>query len=281
MPSPFPGMNPYLENPRFWHQIHKWLTILIAEIMNPKISPKYWVSVEERVYQTTGNSDGTLLVGIPGNVVIGQSRVNIVPPSTGSVAIAAPSQPVKINLPMPETVKEWYLEVLEVETEEVITVIEIISPKNKQAGEGRKSYMKKREKILGSSTHLIEIDLLRMGKPMPMLNQDLKTHYRIVVSRSQTRPMADLYAFNLQQEIPSIPLPLQAEDEEPLIPLQSLLHTLYDRGSYDLRVDYKKKPTPALSTEDDTWANQLLSTLGLQKNNPSDNPSAETGEFMV
>lgn len=90
MPSPFPGMNPYLENPLFWHQIHKWLTLLIAEIMNPKIRPKYWVSVEERVYQTTGNGDGTLLVGIPGNVVIGQSRVNIVPPSTGSVAVAAP-----------------------------------------------------------------------------------------------------------------------------------------------------------------------------------------------
>lgn len=273
MPSPFPGMNPYLENPRFWHEIHKWLTILIAEIMNPKIRPKYWISVEERVYQTTENGDGTLLVGIPDNVVIGQSRVNIVSSSTGAVAVAVPpTQPVQINLPMPETVKEWYLEVREVGTDEVITVMEILSPKNKQAGEGRKSYMQKREKVLGSSTHLIEIDLLRQGKPMPMLNQDLKTHYRIVVSRSQTRPRADLYAFNLQQEIPSIPLPLQAEDEEPLIPLQSLLHTLYERGSYDLRVDYQKKPIPALSTEDDTWANQLLSTLGLQKNNPSDNP---------
>ncbi|MBC6478056.1 MAG: DUF4058 family protein [Hormoscilla sp. GM7CHS1pb] len=223
MPSPFPGMNPYLENPRFWHQIHKWLTILIAEIMNQKICPKYWVSVEERVYKTTEDDDGML------------------------------------------TVKEWYLEVVEVGTEEVITVIEILSPKNKQAGEGRKSYMKKREKVLGSSTHLIEIDLLRQGKPMPMLNQDLKTHYRIVVNRSYTLPRADLYAFNLQQEIPSIPLPLQKEDEEPLIPLQSLLHTLYDRGSYDLRVDYQKKPTPALSAADDTWVNQVLSTVGLQE----------------
>lgn len=157
-------------------------------------------------------------------------------------------------------------------TDEVITVIEILSRKNKQAKEGRKSYMQKREKILGSSTHLIEIDLLRQGKPMAMFNHDRKTHYRIVVSRSHTRPRADLYAFNLQQEIPSIPLPLRKEDEEPLIPLQSLLHTLYDRGSYDLRVDYQKKPIPALSTADNTWVNQILSTVGLQETNPSDNP---------
>lgn len=132
--------------------------------------------------------------------------------------------------------------------------------------------MQKREKVLGSSTHLIEIDLLRQGKPMPMFNQDMKTHYRIVVSRSNTRPRADLYAFNLQQEIPAIPLPLQKEDEEPLIPLQSLLHTLYDRGSYDLRVDYKTKLTPALSAADDTWVNQVLSKVGLQETNASDNP---------
>ena len=71
MSSPFPGMNPYLENPRLWPQVHKRLIVEIADAMNPQLLPQYWMSIEERVYQTTDtNGEDSLLVGIPDNVVI-------------------------------------------------------------------------------------------------------------------------------------------------------------------------------------------------------------------
>ncbi len=257
MPSPFPGMNPYLEKPEYWSQVHKWLIVLIAQSLNPQLRPKYRVAIEERVYNATG--DDSMLVGIPDDVVVQSSQSNHQDPSA-LVTVAAPSvKPMKIALPMTEmVVKEWYLEVRKVETGKVITVIEILSPKNKRSLEGRSTYETKRQKILDSLTHLVEIDLLRQGKPMAMNTQAFQSHYRIVVSRSQERPQADLYAFNLPQAIPSFPLPLQPDDREPIVNLQQLLHNLYDQGSYDLAIDYSQDPPLPLSTADASWGKQVL-----------------------
>lgn len=256
MPSPFAGMNPYLEQPEIWSQVHKWLTILIAQTLNPQLRPKYRVAIEERVYEARG--DDSVLVGIPDDVVV-QSSQTIDKTNSVNIAVATPPvKPLKVTLPITETVREWYLEVRKVESGEVITVIEILSPKNKRPGEGRIKYESKRQKILDSLTHLVEIDLLRQGKPMPMNGQEIQSHYRIVVSRSSERPQADLYAFNLQQEIPSFPLPLQAEDIEPVINLQDLLHRLYDQGSYDLAIAYSQQPIPPLSAADAAWVDKVL-----------------------
>ena len=262
MPSPFAGMNPYLEQPEIWSQVHKWLTILIAQTLNPQLRPKYRVAIEERVYEA--KDDDSLLVGIPDDVVVQSSQIT---DKTNSVNIAVatpPVEPLKVTLPITETVREWYLEVRNVESGEVIGVIEILSPKNKRPGEGRIKYESKRQKILDSLTHLVEIDLLRQGKPMPMNGQEIQSHYRIVVSRSSERPQADLYAFNLQQEIPSFPLPLQAEDIEPVINLQDLLHRLYDQGSYDLVIDYRTEPILPLSAVDAAWVDKVLREQGLR-----------------
>jgi len=257
MPSPFPGMNPYLENPKMWQQVHKRLIVEIANAMNPKIRPKYRIEIEERVYETNPSDGDSLLVGIPDDVVV-QTAAKSSPYPESNVAVAPPlSQPIKVTLSLPTTVKEWYLEVKEVASGEVITAIEILSPKNKAAGEGRKSYQSKRQKVLTSLTNLIEIDLLRRGKKM-VADIALKSDYHILVSRSRDRPQADLYAFNLQDPIPSIPLPLAEGEIEPTIDLQELLNSVYDCGSYDLVIDYKNEPIIPLAKGDRSWADELL-----------------------
>ncbi len=258
MPSPFPGMNPYLETPTLWSQVHTHLIVAIADYMNPLLRPKYRMSMEQRVYTDTNNDDNLELVGIPDNVVFSPSSTPTKTPS--NVAVAPPKvKPLTISLPQPQTVKEWYLKVKNVETQEVVTVIEILSPKNKKLGEGRTKYLKKREQILMSLTHLIEIDLLRKGEIMPMnIDDTIKSDYRIIISRGDRRPQAELYAFNLVQEIPSIPLPLKSEDQEPLIPLQDLVHSLYERGSYDLAINYPKQTLDNLSENEQNWINNLL-----------------------
>lgn len=139
---------------------------------------------------------------------------------------------------------ERYLEIREVATGRVITAIELLSPKNKrprEGGEGRIAYARKRNKVLSSATHLVEIDLLRSGQPFPVDSDDLGD-YRILISRSDRRPTADLYAFTLQQEIPAIPVPLLPGEPEPILALQPLLNYVYAKGRYQLAIDYGKPP---------------------------------------
>ncbi len=261
MPSPFPGMNPYLEHPDLWPGIHHWLIIEIARCLSPQLRPKYRVAVEVRMYETSG--ENSLLVGIPDVTV--KHRTTATNLAMTNVAVAAPTaKPARVTIPVPETIKEGYLEVREVRTEEVVTTIEILSPTNKRVGKGRQMYEEKRLQVLGSRTHLVEIDLLRAGEPMPFSENNIENHYRILVGRGDCRPYADLYAFNLQDVIPSFPLPLRAGDTEPVVDLQKLLSGVYDISGYDLVIDYSCEPVPALSEGDAVWADALLQDKGLR-----------------
>jgi hypothetical protein len=260
MPSPFPGMNPYLEHPELWPEVHHWLITLTAEALVAQLRPKYRVAVEKRVYQTTSGEE-SLLVGVP-DVLVARSSPSV-PLQSATTVVTPPVRPVTVTLPIPEEVREGYLEVREVGTGEVVTVIEFLSPKNKRSQAGRKAYESKRQQILASASHLVEIDLLRSGEPMPILSSGIQSDYRILVSRSSDRPRAELYAFNLQTPIPVFPLPLRPPDIEPVVDLQAVLQGAYDRAGWDLAIDYSREPVPPLLEPDAAWARALLQEQGL------------------
>jgi hypothetical protein len=238
MPSPFPGMDPYLEEPVFWASFHSRMIVALADAIAPSILPRYYIEVEARTY------GDDLLVGIPDAVVLSRvkhaadDRDRVMP--VGS-PVALVNRPQQVELPVGDLVKERYLEVREVGSDRVITVIELLSPKNKRAGKGRVAYEDKRSSILSSSAHLIEIDLLRGNLPMPLVGEDsaIDWDYRILVSRSQTRPMADLYGFMVNESIPSVPLPLGIGEEEPMVDFQVIFEGVYDRAGYEYRIDYQ------------------------------------------
>lgn len=261
MPFPFPGMNPYLEHPSLWAGVHHRLITAIANALAPQIRPHYFVAIEERVYEVSGET--ALLVGIP-DVSI-QSTSSVEKPIDSNLAVAPLTiQPVEVMLPLPELLTEGYLEIRAVETGDVVTVIEVLSPKNKQVGTGRLQYEAKRQKILASATHLVEIDLLRQGNPMPILRQPNQSRYRILISRSETRPKAKLYGFNLPDRMPEFPMPLLSGETEPLVNLKQLLDEIYDQGSYDLRIDYSRPPVPSLSNPEIAWLEDILKQQGLR-----------------
>lgn len=255
MPSPFPGMNPYLEHPEIWPGIHHWLIVEIAKFLSPQLRPKYRVAVEVRIYETI--REESLLVGIP-DLIVKSSQAKTQQPTSNVAVVQSTIRPEKVEVPIPETVKQGYLEIREVATKEVVTTIELLSPVNKRSGEGRKQYESKRNRVLGSSTHMVEIDLLRRGKPLSVYGSNTKSHYRILVSRGDCRPQADLYSFNVANAIPSFPIPLKSEDTEPLVNLQELLDNVYDQGSYDLEIDYTQEPVPPLSGEERVWLDRWL-----------------------
>lgn len=264
MPSPFPGMDPYLESPIFWSSFHTRLLVAIADALAPQLRPKYYIDVETRTYQDQDETRDELLVGIPDATVlaVNASKQKSEKQQIELAATLTQKRPQFIALPMPVTIKERYLEVRELGSDIVIAVIEVLSPKNKQKGKGRTTYERKRGRVLGSMTHLIEIDLLRGNTPMAMLGEVQPTDYRIIVSRSSQRPQAELYSFNLQDQIPSFPLPLKPEDRESRIELQAIVDGVCERADYYERIDYRQPvPPPALSDANKQWVDALLASI--------------------
>ncbi len=261
MPNPFPGMNPYLENTDFWPSVHNRLIVAIADFLTPQLLPKYLVDIENRVYQISG--EDALLIGIP-DVTIQRSSTQINSTNTNIAVADPPAQCLKVRIPLPVELTESYLQVISTETRKVVTVIEVLSPANKRPGKGREMYAEKREEIFVTRTHLVEIDLLRSWQPLPVFGNDFESNYRILVSRGNQRPMADLYLFNLANSIPLFPLPLGSGDVEPVIDLQDLLKVIYDRAAYDFRINYNRDVVPPLSDADAIWADALLRERGLR-----------------
>jgi hypothetical protein len=138
----------------------------------------------------------------------------------------------------------------------VITVVEILSPTNKRPGEGREQYLSKRAKVLSSTSHLVEIDLLRGGEPMPM-KHGLVSDYRVLVSRVEQRSTAELYPFNLRDRFPCFLFPLRTGDVEPVVDLNTLMDGVYQAAALDLAIDYQQQPVPILSQEDFAWMRSL------------------------
>jgi Protein of unknown function (DUF4058) len=212
MSSPFPGMDPYLEQPAFWSSFHSKFVVALADVIEAQLDAAYYVEVETR----TDLDDG-----------------------------------------VPQEVRERYLEIREVDSGKVITAIELLLPKNKRAGDGRKSYESKRALTLGSLTHLIELDLLRAGQVLPIANVHSPSDYQILVSRSDQRPQADLYSFAIRDAFPTIPVPLQAS--ELAIDLQTVFNGVYQRSRYHSRIDYQQPiPPPKLKEGDQEWVDRQL-----------------------
>ena len=242
----FPGMNPYLERPDLWPEIHYGLISGLMRSLNPQINPKYRAAVDKRVYLDA------VFVGIPDTAIAQKEST----PSPDGASTAVLSKPERVAVPMMEEVTERFLEIREVATRQVVTVIEVLSPKNKRVGEGRLQYLKKRQRLFSSQTHVVEIDLLRTGTPMPV-HGGRQADYQILVSRVEDRPAAERYPFDLQETIPVFLLPLLAGDAEPAIDLALLLVQACEEAALDLAIDYSQSPEPALSDTNLAWLDRL------------------------
>lgn len=253
--TPFPGMDPYLEHPSLWPDVHNRLIAALADAISPTVAPNYYVGVESRAYVI--KPEGDRYIGRPDISVASPVPISTPTPTRIQTVTIDEASVLEVEFPFGDEITHYYLEIRAVQTHELITIIEILSPVNKIDKRGRTDYEQKRYDVIMSRTNLIEIDLLRAGDPLPM-NKEIKSDYRLLVSRSWTRRKAQLYAFNLHVPIPDFPLPLQQEDKEPLINLNQVLHDLYGRARFDLRLDYTQPPVPPLTEKQRAWATNLL-----------------------
>ena len=254
MPSPFPGMNPFLEHPTVWHDFHERFCPAVAEVLTAQVRPNYIVKIDEHVFIHELTEDSRGLLG-RGDVTVTAIDA-LLDERSEAASMATIDAPSQVRLPTVDRESLSYLEVRDRETLRVITVIELPSPSNKQTSPDREQYVAKRAQILNTAVHFIEIDLLRGGPRMPMDGLS-ECDYYVLVSRHQKRPHADVWPFQLHDPMPIVPVPLQPPDEDAKLDLRIALDRIYDAAGYEDYI-YRGQPEPALSAEDTAWSEGLL-----------------------
>jgi hypothetical protein len=252
MESPFPGMDPYLEHPSLWPDVHNRLIAALADDLSERVAPRYYIGLERRTYLL--KADDLVFIGRPDIAVASTPGAPGVTPHLVATSVTV----LDVDVPMQDEVSENFLEIHEVKTGKLVTILELLSPVNKLHRQGREEYARKRGYIFRSWTNLVEIDLLRAGEPMPVVGVQMQSDYRILVSRGLQRPHASLIVFSLRQPIPAFTLPLLPGDDEPEVAINRILHALYRRARFDLRLDYTQPPIPPLPAADAAWAQVLI-----------------------
>ncbi|MEL6603223.1 MAG: DUF4058 family protein [Cyanobacteria bacterium J06614_10] len=274
MPIPFPGMNPYLEHPDLWPTVHQRFIAALADTLKQQLPSSYQVRLRERRYQVSG--EDSLVVGSPGldwgrhshavaatAVTSRTSGYHAAHQPTGSARVTTQpplNPPIPVLVPVPQKIYETYLEIVDLDGD-IVTVIEALSPKKKRPGRGRELYERQRETIFGSPTHLVEIDLLRGWEPPSIYGPDEAGDYRILISRSEQRPRAQLYTWNVMEPIPAIALPLKGPHDMTLA-LKPVVDQACDRT--DLLVNYQQAPLPPLRFEETLWLDDFLQKVGMR-----------------
>ena len=256
MPSPFPGMDPFLESQE-WEDFHTTFMTVVREVLSPAIEPQYTARVERRIYveHPLPYEDDDRYV-ISDVAVLNRGNGGFQSQAAG-VAVA---EAVECVIPMPQERRETYLLIRERETLEVITVIEVLSPANKRrGGNGRRVYLRKRDEVLSSETHLVELDLLRGGERLPMVTPLPPGDYYATISRRMKRPRVRVTAWTLREPLPTIPIPLKEEDGDVPLDLGKVFATVYDRAHYHLTLNYAALLDPPLSNDDAAWFRELMS----------------------
>jgi hypothetical protein len=246
-------MDPYLEG-QVWEEFHQLMISEIHSRLIPLVRPQYVVRMEQRIYlEHLGEEPRSIR---PDVTIVRQ------PDSTatiGSSVIDAP--PLALPLALAEEHRESYLEVRTRDSGDLITVIELLSPSNKRPGaRGMSEYLSKREAIIGSTVHLVELDLLRGGQRLPMGRPLPAADFFVILSREHRRPMADVWPFTIRERMPRIPIPLASGDPDVPLDLGAAFTAVYDRAGYDYSLDYEHGTSPPLEAEDAAWAQELLSS---------------------
>ena len=274
MPSPFPGMDPYLEEPGLWPDVHARLITAVGAALTPKLRPKYLARVEQRTFAFAPNDPAQDLYLVPDLRIVPRLRERPAPFDSGGGTAVAVAQGVEVTEEMTAVAKQRYLQVLDVEDREVVTVIEIVSPSNKNGGSGQRAFEQKREQVQASRTNWMEFDLIRRHRTLYVPHRVGRCDYLCftdrIVSYSGLGPEDDdrrrvMFPVGLRDRLPVLPVPLRPDDEPVPLDLQAALDRVYDEAAYDAGIDYAADPPPPeLPDGHAAWLDATLRDAGLR-----------------
>jgi hypothetical protein len=269
MSTIFPGMDPYLEDPRVWLGVHNTLIVYLADHLRSLVRPRYIPAVEVR----------TFVQGLEAREIIPDASLKRHRPEAKPASPAAVldvDTPVVMQVPELE-IHESYIEILDRESNQrIVTVIELLSPTNKFPSAGQESYLAKQREVRGSQTHLVEVDLLRIGQhvlavPEWAARGSGPYSYLICVNRAEgRRDWFEWYPRQLRQRlprirVPRIRVPLADGDLDVVLDVQAVLNQTYEAGSYRERLRSDQPCAPPLTAEDQAWADEVIRAAQLNE----------------
>jgi len=263
MASPFPGMDPYLE--QFWRDVHASLIIYARDQLQGNLPSDLRARVEERVVVEPGVGEERSVY--PDIRVVERGRGYSAAVAVETEADVALLEPVTLRLES-EPMTETFIEIIDVGSgKRVVTVIEVVSLANKLPGDSRDKYRQKQEELRAGGVSLVEIDLLRAGQrrlgvPYHRVPVSHRTAYQVCVRRGWDPEAVQVYAVPLRQRLPIVKVPLRQTDADVPLDLQALIEQGYRNGGYDADIDYRYAPDPPLAADDEQWADGLLRSQG-------------------
>jgi hypothetical protein len=260
MPSPFPGMDPYLEDPLHWRDVHHRLAVEISRRLSPRLAPRYVARLETRLVAFSPDEEEISILYPDIEVTQKQLRELAIAAyeAATDVADAVPPPPLVLRAITPEQVELITVEIRDAAQGRLVTAIEILSPVNKRPGQGLEEYRAKRGTVLSANAHLLEIDLLRQGTRPPRLIGLPQSDYFIFLTRAERRNVTETWPVSMRDSLPVVPVPLLPGDEDVPLDLSHALCIIYDEARYDLGIDYGEPPIPPLVEDDAAWARALL-----------------------
>lgn len=255
MPSPFPGMDPYIESSGMWGDFHGSMLAAIRADLNTRLPTGYSASLELFVWaedEVTGNKKHAR----EPDVFVRED------PCSGMRASfsATIEAPATITLPALKRKKRRHLRVVEQRSRRIVTVVELLSPANKHPGDDRLHYLEKRSEYFASGVSFVEIDLLRSGRRLPFGKQspDIQDYYAMVC-RSWEYPQAGFWSVGLRTVLPDIPIPVAEDLKDTTLRLQACFERAYEEGRYSTSLSYEEPLKPRPRPEDRAWIERRLS----------------------
>jgi hypothetical protein len=229
MPSPFPGMDLFLEQPKLWPSFQHHLLSSLLQILTPGLENRYRTRMGTRQYVAEMPLFTTVLR---------------------------------------EEHNEQFGEIRNKTDGRLVTLIEIVSLGNRTTPAGRMAYLDKRREAIVCRAGIVEIDLVLQGKPTLNYSRDGLPvfDYAVTVTRSTTPERYEIYTATLAKRLPKFKLPLAQDDRDSMLDLQAAFARAYDLGAFGTLIDYKSPPPPDVPLGDTNrrWRDDLLKQVKLR-----------------
>ncbi len=174
----------------------------------------------------------------------------------------------KVHSGPPEVLPQHrYVAIRDARTHEVVTVIEVLSPWNKREP-GRREYREKQGHYLLSRANLVEIDLLRGGRPTVAVPEAYlpPSDYGVCIHRSRASDPEsaserfELIRFGIRDVLPDVGIPLREGEPDATLHLGAVWERIYAAGGYAYQVNYTPPPPPVLTEDDAAWVKARIPT---------------------
>lgn len=223
MPSPFPGMDPFLEDPKLWAAFHHQMVAALYQLLLPGLVDKYRARISVRQY------------------------VSEMPLFTSMIR---------------EQHTEEFIEIRARTDNRLVTLVDVVSLGNKMTPSGRTEYLATRQQAFQQRAGVVEIDLITQGKATLDFSRDglPEYDYATTVTRSVTPDRFEIYTATIQKRLPKFKLPLAADDRDTVVDLQVAMARAFDQGDFANQLDYTGTlPVDVKLTPDNrTWVQNWL-----------------------